>query len=286
MPANMIPQDPIVNAGLLYVNGLQVSNDAALPDSVINVAVGQCRDSTNTNDIFINAVYNTNVVPPVLVSNFVAASTAFVGVGGLDSGAVAANTSYAVYVIGSSANMPYLVNYAPINQVPPIELPFSKYPGAVILSTNFTAPALPYGYDMFRRVGSIRTDGTSNILAFTQLGNGSGKTVLFASAIPVLAAGQAVNYTAVPLAAFMPSVATTVLLSATLTPHAAGDVASFQPTGAAAGATYAAVSASVAAVAQVSQVYVPCNAAASISYKLTVNTDTLALGLQGYVDQL
>lgn len=297
MAANMIPQNPAVNAGLLYINGLQLSNDAVAPNTVINIAVGQCRDSTNTNDIFVNAVYNTNVVPPVLISNYVAASTAFVGVGGLDSGAVAANTMYAVYAIGSSTSQPYLLNYAPINQVPPIELPFSKFPGAALLSTNFTAPALPAGYDMFRRIGTIVTNGASQIKLFTQIGSGSSRRMWYAAAIAtdIAAAAStvgvfgAVNLNVTPT---VPVEATIVHLAASITPTAAGGYIRLQPaisTGGVTTAVYAAISGDVAAVAHVAPVSVPTGIIAGAPNTVGINyasTGVSTLSVAGFDDQL
>lgn len=300
MAANMIPQDPIVNAGLSYINGLQLSNDAVAPNTIINIAVGQCRDSTNTNDIFVNAVYNTTVVPPALISNYITASTAFVGVGGLDAGAVAANTMYAVYVIGSSSNMPYSVNYAPINQVPPIELPFSLFPARALLSTNFTAPALPAGYDMFRRVGTIVTTAGSAIKAFTQVASGSVRRMWYATPIVTDVAADAstagvfapVNLNVTPA---VPVQATVVHLSASITPTAAGGLVQFQPAIADGGVTtgvYAALSGDVAAVAHVAPVSVPTGIIVNVDPTLNTvginyaSAGVTTLNVTGFDDQL
>src|SRR5208283_4100787 len=76
---------PQVNAGLLYVNGLDVS---WVSTTALSVAAGAARDSSNVNDI----------VSPTAVS----ISSAINGAGGLDTGTIAASTFYAVYIIGSS----------------------------------------------------------------------------------------------------------------------------------------------------------------------------------------
>lgn len=68
------------------------------------------------------------------------------GVGGLDAGVEANNTWYYVYVI-----------YNPTT---------NTYNG--LLSTSSTTPTLPAGYTKYRRVGSIRNDGSSDIIRFTQ----------------------------------------------------------------------------------------------------------------------
>jgi len=292
----MIPQDPIVNAGLLYINGLQLSNNATSPNTVINIAVGQCRDSTNTNDIYVNAVYDVTTVPPTLQTNYITASTAFVGVGGLDAGTVAASAMYAVYVIGSSANQPVTVNYAPINQVPQVNLPYSQFPGAALLSRNFTAPALPAGYDMFRRVGTIVTSG-SNIKLFTQVGNGSSRRMWYATPIAtdIAAAAStagvfgAVNLNVTPA---VPVEATLVHLSASITPTAAGGLVQFQPAIASGGVTtgvYAALSGDVAAVAHVAPVSVPTGIITGTPNTVGINyasAGVTTLTVTGFDDQL
>ncbi len=41
----------------------------------------------------------------------------------------------------------------------------------VVFSTNATSPLLPTNYTLYRRIGSRQTDGSSNWLAFTQVGD-------------------------------------------------------------------------------------------------------------------
>src|SRR5271163_1557919 len=122
------PNIPVVNKGLLYVNGFAVSqgaiNVANLATNAINVTGGQCRDSTDTNDIVLpNATYTLNP----LISGQVNA---------LDVGALAAAvTLYYVYAISDSTQY--------------------RTPGTLLsLADNiFATPVLPFGYDMYRRVG-------------------------------------------------------------------------------------------------------------------------------------
>jgi hypothetical protein len=278
------PQVPVENAGFLYVNGMKLSNNAGAPTTVLNIAPGQCRDHTNTNDIVINAVYDVNAVPPVLVSDYVTTSVAVLGAGGIDTGVVEADTMYAVYAIGSSANPEYLVNYAPINQKPPVELPFSKFPGAAILSKSFVAPVLPNGYDMFRRIGTVVTGAGSTIKPFVQTGlNDQSRVMNYSASIDVLVAGAAVAYANVDLNAITPTVPTKpvmLMLLVVFDPNAAGDFVSIKPvTGVEAFAT---VSASVAGVVKRAQVLCPCSVSAGgiarISYKISNVAGAAAAG--------
>jgi hypothetical protein len=70
------------------------------------------------------------------------------GNGGLDTGAIAASTWYAVYIIKRTDT----------NVVD------------VIYSTNGTAPTLPTNYTLFRRIGWVFTNGSSQFTRWVQTG--------------------------------------------------------------------------------------------------------------------
>ena len=147
------PNIPIVNKGLLYVNGFGVSQgtvnvNTGTATGTILVSGGQCRDETDTNDIILpNTTYTINP---------------FVnGVNGLDVGALNATavTLYYVYVISDSTSY--------------------RTPGTLLsLADGIVAnPTLPFGYDMYRRVGTVLSNGQASpntgILSFHQRGIGS-----------------------------------------------------------------------------------------------------------------
>ena len=71
------------------------------------------------------------------------------GAGGLDTGAEASDTWYAIWIIRKSSD------------------------GAVagLLSLSFSSPTLPAGFDQKALVSVVRNNGGSNFLEFTQLGN-------------------------------------------------------------------------------------------------------------------
>jgi hypothetical protein len=69
--------------------------------------------------------------------------------GSLDTGAIAATTGYHVHLIRKDLD-------GTID---------------VLLSTSATSPTMPSGWTARRRIGSIRTDGASQIVAFTQFGD-------------------------------------------------------------------------------------------------------------------
>jgi len=99
----------------------------------LGVAGGVCRDSTNVATI-------------TLPSGTIDCTTT--GANGLDTGALANNTWYHAFAI-------------------------AKTDGTVsrLASTSPTSPTMPSGYTLLRRLGSFRTDGSAQILAFSQLGD-------------------------------------------------------------------------------------------------------------------
>lgn len=69
--------------------------------------------------------------------------------GSLDTGAIANSTWYHVYIIER-------LDTSVVD---------------VLVSTSATAPTMPTNYTVKRRIGSFKTDGSANILAFTQTGD-------------------------------------------------------------------------------------------------------------------
>lgn len=242
------PNQPIVNAGIIYVNGLGIAKTAA---KVVSLAAGASRDTTNTNDIILNTGVSIN--------------GATVGVNGVDVAVLVASTLYAVYVIGDSTGYE---------------------PTAGLLALGGATPNLPSGYDMYRRVGYVLTDGSANILQFYQYGRGQSRTYYYDVGINVLTAGTATSFTAVDLSAAMPHIPTQVILDIAYTANAATDTAQFLPYGSTATSGIVRFGTGVAA-AQVGSIIVPCAlnvGAPEILYKVTSASDSLTLLLTGYVD--
>lgn len=252
-----IPQIPVVNAGMLYINGMNISNNATTPNTLLDVAAGSCRNSTNVNDIVISSTVTIN--------------TAAVGVNGLDTGTLAASTLYAVYAIGSSAN-----------QIGSGQ-PYSAFPGAAILSASFTAPVLPQGYDMYRRIGAIRINGSSNIVKFYQSGAGSARHMYYDVALATaITAGASATYVNVDLTGLMPNIATDANFLTVFTPTAGGNTVNLSVSGVGA-VGQAVMSGSVAAVAKTGVLSCPV-LATGVYYKVTGSAT--AISVAGYVDQL
>ena len=125
-----------VPTGLVVLNnhftGFTMSNSSGDLDHDIEVQPGQC--SNSTNEILINLL---TAITKRIDASFTEGSAG----GGLDTGTVAASTTYHLHVI-------------------------AKDDGTtdVLFSTSATAPTLPTDYNVFRRIGMVETDTNSNII--------------------------------------------------------------------------------------------------------------------------
>ena len=121
-----------------YLAGLQLSNDGTSPNTVIDITAGQCRDSTNAQ----------NIILPAFTKSVSGSWAAGSGNNGMGNGlSVAANAWYHVFAINNAGS------------------------SDVYFDTSVTAANAPAGTTYSRRIGSIKTDGSSHILAFSQNGD-------------------------------------------------------------------------------------------------------------------
>lgn len=231
----------------LYLNGLQI---AVASNTTLTVASGAARDSTNQIDI--------NLATGVTIN------AAINGVNGLDTGSLAASTVYAVFLIADAAQF----------NVP-----------ACLISTSATAPVLPTGYGIFRRIGWAVTDSSSHFLVLNQ----SGRTFFYDSPVRVLNGGAATSQTAVSLAAVCPAVANMdVLLSTSFTPNAAGHTLTLYPSGST-GTSQLISTGQVASVAITQQVRLPqklISGVPKVDYVVANSSDAASLWVYGFVDSL
>lgn len=123
--------------------GLQMSNEAGDLDHDIEVTVGNCRDAVDSQTILISSS---------LIKQINADWAAGTNVGGIASAVspVAADTWYHVFAIRKNNGL--------------TDIGFDSNIAAVNLLTDS-------GYDQYRRIGSVLTDGSANILPFIQLGD-------------------------------------------------------------------------------------------------------------------
>lgn len=293
---------PMVNAGSLYINGLQIAPASTV--RTLTLAAGSARDSTNTDDIVLQSAVTINVGTN--------------GVNGLDTGTFAINSFYHVFVIGSSlganpeididtqvstlANGTTILSGTVVSEGSVTQPTWSvnnNYQPAGLISLSATAPQLPKGYDMFRRVGTIKSDATAapntEILPFWQenTGNGTNRRMWYDAPISAKGAGAAAAFTAASLAVAVPAAAlggtsSEVTLQVDLLPNAPEDFVAFRPTGSASVAGNVKVSGDVAAVNHFDQVTVVAAIAAGVASVdwITDAASTVAFTVSAYVDKL
>lgn len=249
----MAVNNPIVNARVKYVNGLEM---AWVDTTHFTLNAGAASDSTNVDDIIL----------PALVTNTISS----VGVNGVDIAVAIASTFYAVYVIGDSTG--YKAT-------------------ASIISLSGVQPALPSGYDMFRRVGWILTDSSSHVLKFWQYGHNSARDMWYDTPIATPAITTSTTYVTQSLAAGVPPITCEVFLKYVYGAIAAGNSFQMGPYGSIPTVAMIDISSPVVlgTATQTGPVVVPSalNAAVpTIEHKESSASDTLVLAVSGYQDGL
>lgn len=250
---------PIVNLPDLYVDNLQLTKTS---NTLLTVSTGQARDSSNTYDIVVS-------VPLVI-------NTAFKGAGGLDTGTLAANTLYAVFVIFDTTN---------------------QVPVSSVFSLSATDPVMPstrgVTYGAFRRVGWIRTNATSQITDFYMVGNSHERTVTYSLTkgdAVILTAGNSDTFTPITLmAGFVPSTSTRVKFVYQFNNALAGAVAGFIPSDASLSevdTTDFVVGSGSASGAVSGQLDMQTGPDQLVQYYVETASDSMDIYIKGYVDYI
>lgn len=118
--------------------GLITSNNALDLVNDIDVAVGSCFDSTGQNVLTFSTAITKRLDAVWAVGT---------NQGGLDTGSKASNSSYHIHLISNGVNTD------------------------VLFSLSATAPTMPSGYNVRRRIGSFTTDGVNSIVRYVQNGD-------------------------------------------------------------------------------------------------------------------
>lgn len=130
-----------------HIDGLITSNNTTDAAHDIDVATGKCRSIDDTTDIKLSSLITKQID---------AAWAAGTNAGGLASGvSLTANTKYFVFILGFEGGT--------------ADVGFDTSSTAVNLLAD--AAVIAAGYNKYRRIGSVLTDGSSNILAYHQYGD-------------------------------------------------------------------------------------------------------------------
>lgn len=142
-----------------------------LETTKIQIDSGYCMDSTLTTNLRLSSATECNL--------------AVNGVNGLDTGSVAADTWYYIFII-----------FNPTTNTT-----------NTLASTSRTTPTLPEGYSIFRWIGSIKTYSTAQILPFQQCGWETRREVRYiadSADLIVLFGGTGTGWTDVDCSLFIP----------------------------------------------------------------------------------
>lgn len=123
-----LPTQPNLISGLVGVNGVDADHD-------ITISTGICRDSANTTTLSLSAALTKQIDSVWAVGD---------AAGGLFTGVVANDTWYHLFLIRKDSDGSIDAGF----------------------DTSVVAVNIPAGYTAFRRIGSVLTDGSANILPF------------------------------------------------------------------------------------------------------------------------
>lgn len=238
-----------------YINGLQISNDATTPNTLLDVSAGVTLDSTNTFQMISQAAMVIN-----------AANT---GLNGIDTGTFAASKVYAVFLISD---------------------PVTNKPTGCMISLSYTQPLMPFGYGAFRLIGYAATDSSAHFLKgyWTNQDSATRLFMFDAPQATAITAGNATSYTNVNLTALVPLVNNLpVYIASAFTPGAASRTLNLTPGNG--------VGNAVTVTGQVTSVVVTTNSlvmaqtvaistvnSPTVNYKVSNAGDAVALNVAGY----
>lgn len=207
---------------------------------------GYSTSLTSTN------VLTTKVFPFTLTYVMTAATT---GLNGLDTGSLQANRQYFLFAI--------------VNQ--------GAETIGCLLSLSENSPTLPTGYVISYLISLWFTDGSANLVNAYTIDN----TFFYGQPQTVFSGGNSTVFASEDISVLIGTVHyCSVLLECHLNPNAAGNLATFRPTGDV-GTGMAHANAAVAGVSQYSDVWVVAKAG-SFDYKVSSAMDSLDVKVRGF----
>lgn len=159
-----MPNREIINIPVPFANNLNIS---VASDSTLSITAGSIRDSSNVFDITLDEA--------------VTLDAEVVGANGIDTGALGNSSWYYVYAIGDT----------------------TLYRDPATLISLSATPYLPFGYDVLKRIGYARTDGSADFVELYQIGNSNMRQYFWDEMVTVLDAQGSATYADVDCAAAM-----------------------------------------------------------------------------------
>lgn len=180
-----------------YIYGLGLSNNVDNPDEIIDIAIGQCRDSNDSLDIVVNSVLTVN--------------NKLSGAGGIDTGVVQGTKIYSIYVISDSSNKLIV--------------------STLMVLASSSLIVIPPGYDSYRKIGYGVTNSSSDFLLFYQYGLSNERQFRYDSGRTTdVTGGNSTSYAPVTVTNFVPPEENIpVFVAYTFIPGAGGRVLNMTP---------------------------------------------------------
>jgi len=188
------------------------------------------------------------------------------GAGGLDTGSVAANTWYAVFVIADSSGL-------------------KQQKG--LFSLSETSPTMPAGYDLCRRIGWINTDGSSNIRRYYCQGEDTQRRYVYdaeVAALNVLSSGNATSWTQLDLSTYVPPSAEVVQLLAEVSGNSTNEFGMCRPNGSS--VTYSAFALRTGPLKAAREIWYMPAPGQKIDYKVKSSSDSMDIWVAGFIDDI
>lgn len=255
---------PIVNLPYLAINEIIPAYSTT---TALTLTAGVCRDQTNVWDINIGNY--GGIVANVTANTSTTINGAANGLNGLDTGSLAAATLYYIYVVGDVIS--------------------GNTTGAIISTSGpSVGPLMPFGYNVFRLVGYIRTaGGGATFIKGFYSGNGNFRLFKYELAqVTAITAGNATAYTNISLAISVPPVENTpVYISSDYIPQAAGNILNVKGFNESSSAISISVTGQVATVHVTStqKILAQLNSGVpTVSYKVGNAGDAVAINVWGY----
>lgn len=187
----------IVNLPFLYADRCSVGTTTP---TTLQITPGQVRDDTNIYDLVVSSILTINAE--------------IVGANGIDIDELATDTWYAVFVIGDQYNF--------------------NSPAALI-STSLSNPIMPDGYNVKRRIGWIKTDGSDHLIFCSHAGTGNERQYFWSTSEAadtiVLSGGASTTYAAVDCSLLIPETSCIALFRYSYTPKLADNKFFIRQTG-------------------------------------------------------
>lgn len=245
---------PIDNPKINFPLGLTIS---VTSDTTLSIATGACMDSNYTQMLYVDSVLTID--------------SAVVGAGGLDTGTIAQGI-YAVYLINDSTG---------------------KLSINTLMSSSFTTPTVPYGYDIYRRIGLAIVDSSSHFVVLIETGSGNERTYWYDSTVQVFAGTSSATFAPLDLTGLVPTKPCVASFVVKFAADTGGDAFSLRTGGSSSATGTLEIVVDTTADSQTTQITIPVGletitgtVSPAIDYMSTSASDSFIIDIVSFTDNI